>query len=107
MRLVVREKVWQRILMNYQWCKDLYGEVIARHFYEKVKRNIDRLIVFPFIGRREELLAHRPYDYRSLSIHSHFRLIYHVDEAKSEIHVVDFWDMRQDPASLVEGFAEE
>ena len=36
MRLVVREKVWQRILMNYQWCKDLYGEVIARHFYEKV-----------------------------------------------------------------------
>ena len=35
------------------------------------------------------------------------KLVIHVDEVKSELHIVDFWDMRQDPASLVEGLAEE
>lgn len=35
------------------------------------------------------------------------KAVLRLDEAKSEIHVVDFWDMRQDPESLVEGLAEE
>ena len=35
------------------------------------------------------------------------KLVIHVDEVKSEVHVVDLWDMRRDPASLMEGFAEE
>ena len=38
----------------------------------------------------------------SLSVRPHFKLIYYVDEARAELHIVDFWDMRRDTARLVD-----
>ena len=35
------------------------------------------------------------------------KLVIHVDEVKSEVHVVDLWDTRRDPADLIEGFTKE
>ena len=107
MKLVIHREAKWRIRLCYQWCESIFGLTSATRFYERILRDMERLVRFPYLGSREELLLGMRLVYRSLVVRPHFRLIYYVDEAKSEIHVVDFWDTRQDPESLVESLAEE
>ena len=56
-----------------------------------------------FLGKNvKPLLEGKSISYRSLSVRPHFKLIYYVNEARAELHIVDFWDMRRDTARLVD-----
>lgn len=107
MTVVWRLKAVLRLDEVTTWCYWRFGERVALKFYKEARRRADLLGVFPRMAPIEASLAHYSRGYRSLSMQPHFKFIYYVDEAKLEIHVVDFWDTRQDPESLVEGLAEE
>ena len=107
MTVVWRLKAVLRLDEVTTWCYWRFGERVALKFYKEARRRADLLGVFPRMAPIEASLAHYSRGYRSLSIRPHFRLIYYVDEVKSEVHVVDLWDMRRDPVSLMEGFTKE
>lgn len=43
----------------------------------------------------EPLLVGRRYEYRSLVVHPHFKLIYYINEAKEKIVITNFFDTRK------------
>lgn len=50
------------------------------------------------VAKRELLLEDMPIAYRSLVVHKHYKLIYHI-EAET-IYITALFDTRRDPASL-------
>ena len=87
------------------YCRKMFGGRIAAKFYRQAKERASLLARFPYIGPLDPDLSDvGQMTYRHLLTHSHFKLIYYVDEVKLEVHVVDFWDTRRDPTSLVEDF---
>lgn len=52
------------------------------------------------MGKVEPLLVGRAYEYRSLVVHEHFKMIYRVDDACDIIYIIDFRDVRQEPQTL-------
>ena len=100
--VVWRLKAIRRLDEATTWCYWQFGERVALNFYKEAQRQVTLLELFPRMAPVEELLKHRPLLYRSLSVRPHFKLIYYVDEEKAELHIVDFWDMRQDTARLVD-----
>ena len=49
----------------------------------------------PRSGKVESLLVGRRYEYRSLVVHPHFKLIYYINEAKEKIVITNFFDTRK------------
>ena len=92
--VVWRLKAIRRLDEATTWCYWQFGERVALKFYKEAQRQVTLLELFPRMAPVEELLKHRPLLYRSLSVRPHFKLI--------ELHIVDFWDMRQDTARLVD-----
>ena len=98
--VVWRLKAIRRLDEATTWCYWQFGERVALKFYKEAQRQVTLLELFPRMAPVEELLKHRPLLYRSLSVRPHFKLIYYVDESQSELHIVDFWDVRRDPKQL-------
>ena len=61
----------------------------------------------PSFGQREQLLADKAdYTYRSVLIHSNYKLIYRTEPDESEtastVYIVDIWDTRMNPDTLTD-----
>lgn len=98
--VIWRDKAKDGFNKSVQWCVQEFGERVAANFYRRVKQEVGRLAYAPYIGSLELLLPGNVRSYRSLPVRPHFRLIYYVDESQSELHIVDFWDVRRDPKQL-------
>ena len=74
------------------------GQRPANLFIEKTNQCDNKLLKYPHTGHPEELLADRKRLYRTISINTNYRLIYHV--TSTTIWIVDVWDRRRDPLKL-------
>lgn len=79
----------------YEFLNDVWGNRVADHFLQLVDAKINSLAKRPEIGKK-----HLNRDFRSILIHKHIRLFYHI--GNSEIVLLTFWDNRQDPVRLAE-----
>lgn len=79
-----------------------FGEITSIRFYQKIRSYDSLLAEHPRLGKVEPLLIGRRFEYRSLVVHEHYKLIYYINEVKSRIVVSDFWDVRQEPQLLAE-----
>ena len=85
---------WEEVLSE---AKDKVNNY-ANLFIEKTNQCGNKLLKYPHIGHPEELLADRKRLYRTISINTNYRLIYHV--TSTTIWIVDVWDRRRDPLKL-------
>lgn len=79
-----------------------FGEITSIRFYQKIRSYDSLLAEHPRLGKVEPLLICRRFEYRSLVVHEHYKLIYYINEVKGRIVVADFWDVRQEPQHLAE-----
>ena len=79
-----------------------FGEITAIRFYQKVRGYDSLLTEHPRMGKVESLLVGRRFEYRSLVVHEHYKLIYFINEAKERIVITNFWDTRREPKRLNE-----
>lgn len=78
-----------------------FGELTAARFYQKVRKHDSLLATNPRIGKVEPLMASKyAHEYRSLVVHSHYKLIYYINEAKGIIVITNLFDVRREPQAL-------
>lgn len=78
---------------------DNFGASSAKEFTDSVKIRISWIAENPLVGRCEPLLSNRKIEYRCLIVSKHNKVIYYT--GGSTIHIVDLWDMRRDPKTLI------
>lgn len=78
-----------------------FGDRTAATAYARIMSYQPLLTVNPWMGIVEPTLESYGRGYRSLLVHKHHKLIYLVDEQSSTIIIIDFWDNRSNPATLV------
>ena len=73
---------------------------------EKMMHQIDYcallLSLNPKLGKVEPILVGHRYEYRSLVVHPHFKLIYYMNKTEDRIVITDLWDVRREPLTLKE-----
>lgn len=94
---------WEReargkVLETAQRIQDEYGRIVAANFLEEVVHVVDLLEQMPYLGVVEPLLYRSKWKFRSIVTDKRNKLIYLVRE---EIVIVDFWDTRMNPTTLV------
>ena len=83
------------------------GQKTTRCFYQSVK-DFERLLMsFPYMGKIEPELKGNLYEYRSFVVHEHFKMIYRLDAIQDVIYIIRFWDVRQEPQSLLKDVKNE
>ena len=78
-----------------------FGETTANRFADRVGYINNELVRFPEIGFPEPLLRHRRILYRAYHINNRFKIIYSYTEESDTVHIVDIWDTRREPDTLV------
>lgn len=96
MRVVWNRKAEYHLNAIINYSIETFGERVAKRLYRRIKENDARLAANPNLGKRELLLEDMPIVYRSLVVHKHYKLIYHI-EAET-IYVAALFDTRRDPA---------
>ena len=69
-------------------------------FIEQVDKTVNMIIRYPNIGSIDPLFSDRPYVYRSVIINGLSKLVYRIND--DIIHIVAFWDTRQEPEAQTE-----
>ena len=83
-------------------CLITFGKRTATKVYQQIKHYDELLAQNPLMGKHETLLEKYPQGFRSFVEHNHYKLIYYIDKQKNIIRIVDIWDTRRNPESLVE-----
>ncbi|WP_288734312.1 type II toxin-antitoxin system RelE/ParE family toxin [uncultured Parabacteroides sp.] len=83
------------------YCLITFGKRMALKVYREMKHFDKLLAQNPYMGKYEVLLEKYPQKFRSFVEHEHYKLIYYVNEQKNVIEIVDIWDTRRDPDSLI------
>lgn len=84
-----------------------FGVKTTRCFYQSVK-DFERLLMsFPYMGKIEPELKGNLYEYRSFVVHEHFKMICRLDAIQDVIYIIRFWDVRQEPQSLLKDVKNE
>lgn len=74
-----------------------FGLNRMKMFRQKVDQTVRMLIQSPNIGSIDPLYADRPVLYRNIIINGLSKMVYRIDD--DVIHIVGFWDCRQEPQS--------
>ena len=86
----------------FSYGKQVFGLRVAIRFRDKVKNSSYRLSTHPYLGMKELALSDKDKSYRSLVVHSHYKLIYWVDEEQDTVFIAALWDTRRNPDDLSE-----
>lgn len=84
---------------------DFYAEKspnAAIRLYNKLLDSAEPLKTFPWCGPSEPELNDSAFEFHSLVVEKHYKLIYAVKEDLIEIHAI--WDCRQDNRQLIDLF---
>ena len=106
MRIDWSERAVTRFDKAVSYGRVAFGIKAAQRFYQRIKHCEALLALNPQMGKVEPLLVGRKYEYRSLVVHEHFKMIYRVDDARDIIYIIDFWDVRQEPQTLTDGVSD-
>lgn len=79
-----------------------FGKSTALRWKREIKAFEERVNIFPESYPPEELLKDESitYRYRHL-MNRRFKLIHHYDEAENTVHVMDIWDTKMNPKTLI------
>ena len=92
----------QQLIENITYALIEFGEVTANRWETEVRSVEWRLERYPTSFPPEPLLASRPKQYRSCHVmHRRFKLIYCYDESKNVVNIMDIWDTKMNPQTLV------
>jgi plasmid stabilization system protein ParE len=79
-----------------------YGKSTALRWKKEVTAFEERVRLFPESYTPEEHLRGLPVLYRRRHLMNHrFKLIYYYDETEDTVHIVDIWDTRMKPETLI------
>lgn len=79
-----------------------FGTTTAKRWQQERKDIEWRLERHPASYPPEDLLSERSILYRRCSMmNRRFRLIYHYDEENDVVHIMDIWDSRRNPHTLI------
>ena len=77
-----------------------FGAKRKTRFLQEVRHTTKMLRRSPNLGPIDPLFVSRPVAYRSIIINGLSKLVYRIDE--EVIHIVAFWDTRQEPVTQAE-----
>lgn len=100
MQVVWNKKAEYHLVQAITYGAEVFGKKAAKHFFRQIKDNDARLAANPYLGKKEPLLEDQPIVYRSLIVHSHYKLIYHIEA--DTIYIAALFDTRMNPASLTD-----
>lgn len=81
-----------------------FGETTVKRFNKSYSKISKRLATHPLSSPIEPLLKRFPRLYRSAIIRKNWKIIYRYDEVYNRVVLVDLWDMRKNPKSLIRQF---
>jgi len=80
--------------------QEVFGDRVASLFASQILKQADLLVNMPYIGQKEAFTIKLKHEYRSLVVHSRYKLIYFIDDKLLTVHIVDFWPTENDPKRL-------
>ncbi len=83
----------------YDYYLAVAGQRVATERISKILREVDRLNTGPYVASVEQSLEDEEDEVRSLVIMGRYKAIYYIE--KETIVIVDLWDCRQSPLTLV------
>lgn len=96
------DPAWQLYNDMLEYARLEFGEKTGRRWERELLAIDERLRLFPDSYPPEELLRDRPVVYRRCSMmHRRFKLIYFYDEVEDTVHIIDIWDTRMNPETLI------
>ena len=79
-----------------------FGESTAMKWKKEVAAFEERVRIFPESYTPEELLVGSPVLYRRRHLmNRRFKLIHYYDETEDAVHIIDIWDTRMKPETLI------
>lgn len=88
---------------NIMYAMMEFGESTAKRWEVDVRAVEWRLERFPSSYPPEPFLHERQKLYRQCHVmHKRFKIIYHYDEANNVVRVMDIWDTRMSPETLID-----
>lgn len=83
---------------------DEFGITTVLRFNKELDNIKNRLSKHPLSSPREPLLKSFLRPYRSAIIRKNWKIIYRYDEQNDRVILIDLWDMRKHPRTLVRQF---
>jgi len=90
----------QSVDATAQYIAEHDGAMASADFLEEVLHVVRLLPLVPYLGALERLLYRSKVKFRSIVVGKYNKLIYYVRQ--DEIVIVDFWDTRMSPKTLVQ-----
>lgn len=92
------EQQWKQLAC---YIANEFGRKAVESFAANIDQWQTRLIENPLLGSPEPLLKERRYEYRSLVIHKHCKLVYYIKTSQNTIQIAALWDTRREPTKLM------
>lgn len=77
-----------------------FGKKAVLRFAKEVTQCHRNLAHFPQMGQVEPCIQGRKYEYRSVVIHKHCKLVYYIIPDRQTIRIAALWDTRREPGAL-------
>lgn len=103
-KIKVLPKAKAKLQYQIGYAKEEFGNIAMKRWKEELDKIYSRLIRFPLSYAREKWLADYLLPYRSCIIRENFKLIYRYDSVCDLVVIVDLWDMRMNPKSILRQF---
>ena len=78
-----------------------YGRKTSMSWLNERIKMVDRLVNHPTSYPPEELLSDRDICFRSHQIMGRFKFVHYYDEETDTVFIVDIWDMKMNPKTLI------
>ena len=96
------DKAWQFYNEYLENARYEYGAKTARRWEKELLKIYDRLKLYPTSYTLESLLVGKRVLFRRCHImNRRFKIIYYYDEAEDVVHLVDIWDTKMNPKTLM------
>jgi plasmid stabilization system protein ParE len=99
MKLKWDKEARQLVDTTAQYIEEQDGAIAGADFLEEVMHVVRLLPLVPYLGPLERLLYRSKVKFRSIVVSKYNKIIYYVRQ--DEIVIVDFWDTRMNPKTLV------
>ncbi|RMB63500.1 type II toxin-antitoxin system RelE/ParE family toxin [Dokdonia sinensis] len=84
----------------FKYYLDEAGYRVAKNLVDGIYNEPFKLINHPEIGQEEDLLKHRPVEFRYLLYKKNYKIIYSTNHQVSRIEIYDVFDVRQYPLKI-------
>ena len=100
--VIYRSKARRDLYRVYVYGVNEFGIRTAEKMMQQIDYCVLLLSLNPKLGKVEPILVGHRYEYRSLVVHPHFKLVYYINEIKDRIVITNFWDTRREPQTLIQ-----